>query len=102
MDGAEDAYFAARRRQGATPTPSPLRREDFPSGLAPAHVVTAGFDPLRDEGEAYAELLEKHGVAVTLTRYPGLIHGFLNIVGAGHDAPHAVRDIAATLRTTLA
>lgn len=108
MGGAEAAYFGDadgaaddRARSRSNPDASPLLRENLPENLAPAHVATAGFDPLRDEGEAYAELLEKNGVAVTRTRYPGLIHGFLNIVGAGKDAPAAVRDIAATLRTAL-
>ncbi len=101
MDGAEDCYFAPGADK-SDPDASPFRREVFPDGMARAHVVTGGFDPLRDEGEAYAELLEKQGVQVSLTRYPGLIHGFLNVVGAGHDCPDAVRDIAATLRAALA
>ncbi|MBV9830384.1 MAG: alpha/beta hydrolase, partial [Marmoricola sp.] len=100
MTVAEDLYFAPGADKG-DPDASPFRRESFPDGIAPAHVFTAGFDPLRDEGEAYAELLEKHGVQVSLTRFPGLIHGFLNIVGAGHDSPAAVRDIAAALRAAL-
>jgi len=45
-------------------------------GVAPATVVTAGFDPLRDGGVAYAEALDSDGVAVTHRHYPGMIHGF--------------------------
>ena len=56
MTGAEEAYFAPGADK-AYPDASALRRVDFPEKLAPALVVTAGFDPLRDEGEAYAELL---------------------------------------------
>ena len=72
---------------------APLKA-DLPAGLAPAYVVTAGFDPLRDEGEAYAGRLREAGVAVELRRQEGLIHGFLNCVGVGTSGPAAVAEIA--------
>ena len=56
--------------------------------------MTAGFDPLRDEGEAYAGRLAEAGVAVELRRQEGLIHGFLNYVGVGTSGPAAVAEIA--------
>ncbi len=95
------AGYLPDRASWSDPEASPLLREELPAGLAPAHVVTAGFDPLRDEGEAYADLLEKAGVAVTRKRYPSLVHGFLHVVGCGHECPAAVGEIADRLRTAL-
>ena len=64
------------------PLLSPLFAGDEVLAKAPpAHVITAEFDPLRDEGEAYAEKLRGLGVAVTNTRYDGQIHGFYTMVG---------------------
>lgn len=83
------------------PRVSPLYA-DVPAGLAPAFVATAGFDPLRDEGEAYVEKLRAAGVEVRHVRYPGLIHGFLNMVGVGRSARTAVDEIADALRAGLA
>lgn len=83
------------------PRVSPAYAE-LPAGLAPAFVATAGFDPLRDEGEGYVEKMRAVGVAVRHVRYPGLIHGFLNIVGVGRSARTAVDEIADELRTGLA
>ena len=83
------------------PLASVLLRTEFPSGLAPAFVATAGFDPLRDEGEAYARRLAEHGVEVTVQRYPAMIHGFFNIVGVGRECRANAADIAGRLRKGL-
>ena len=57
---------------------SPLLAEDF-AGLPPAFVLTAGYDPLRDEGRAYAERLIEAGIKTTYANYPGTIHGFFSL-----------------------
>lgn len=74
---------------------------EVPDDLAPAYLCTAGFDPLRDEGEAYAAKLADAGVKVEVKRFPDQIHGFLNVVGAGRSAKAAVIEIADALRAGL-
>jgi acetyl esterase len=72
------------------------------SGLPPAYVATAGFDPLRDEGEAYAIAMREAGVAVALRRHPGLIHGFANMTAISRDAHSAMLELCGALRVGLA
>ncbi|MFE3293592.1 alpha/beta hydrolase [Rhodococcus sp. NPDC059234] len=71
------------------------------TGLPPTYVVTAGFDPLRDEGDDYAEKLRQAGVAVQHVREPGLIHSFANMVGVGRSGPEAMGRAAAALRRAV-
>ncbi len=70
-------------------------------GLPPAHVATAGFDPLRDEGEAYAGALRAAGVPVTSRCYEDQIHGFVSMAGVIDAAAHAVADLGDVLRAHL-
>jgi acetyl esterase len=75
----------------------PLRARDL-SGLPPATVLTAGFDPLRDEGVAYAERLSDAGVDVEHRHYDAQIHGFLSLYEHIDEGREAIDDVAATLR----
>lgn len=100
MDRLTDWYFPTAAAK-SEPLGSPALRTGFPAGLAPAFVATAGFDPLRDEGEAYARLLAEHGVEVTSHRYPSMIHGFFNIVGVGRECRVNAADIADRLKAAL-
>lgn len=82
---------------GADPAASPLRAESL-SGLPPALVITAEFDPLRDEGEAYARRMRDAGVDVTCTRYDGQIHAFFNFAEVIDQGAEAVAEVARHLR----
>lgn len=83
------------------PRLGPLHAESH-AGLAPALVVTAGFDPLRDEGEAYAAALLAAGTPTVLRRFDSLIHGFINMVGVSPACRDAVVEIAGTTRALFA
>jgi acetyl esterase len=82
--------------QRTEPYASPLRAKSL-AGLPPALVLTAEYDPLRDEGEAYAAALQAAGVPVTLHRYDGLIHAFMKRVEVFDAAHDAIARVAAVL-----
>jgi acetyl esterase len=101
MDWFETNYLGPERTHSADPRASPLLAEDL-SGLAPAYVVTAAFDPLRDEGEEYAEALRAGGTPVVLRRFPGFIHAFIAAAGVSRNARDALVEIAGATRAMFA
>ncbi len=80
---------------------SPLRAADL-ANLPPGLCITAGYDPLRDEGEAYAERLRKAGIDIRTSRYAGMFHGFFGMGGQIDKAREAIAEAAAALRAALA
>jgi acetyl esterase len=101
MDWFETNYLGPARTPAADPRASPLLAEDF-SGLAPAFVVTAAFDPLRDEGEEYAQALRAAGTPVIARRFGGFIHAFVAAAGVSRGARDAVIEIAGVTRAMFA
>ena len=106
MDLAADSYYphlSAQQRRDPRLSPAYADLSPEVAGrLAPAFLCTAGFDPLRDEGEGYAAKLAEAGVAVELRRFEDQIHGFLNMTGAGRTSRAAVIEIAHRLEAGLA
>ncbi len=86
-------HYVASPSDAENPLVSPLRAADL-SGLPPAFIATAEFDPLRDDGEMYAERLAEAGVPVLVKRYDGMIHGFYWMLGALETAQVLHDDIA--------
>jgi acetyl esterase len=100
MDTFERCYLPPGT-DAADPRASILLAPDL-TGLPPAYVATAGFDPLRDEGEAYALRMREAGVQVALRRHPGLIHSFANQTAISRTARGAMLEAAGALRMGLA
>ena len=94
-------HYLARPGQGREPYASPLRAPSL-AGLPPALVITAEHDPLRDEGEAYADRLRDAGVPVTLTRYSGMFHGFARMTRILDKARTAVDEMGSSLQKAFA
>lgn len=100
MDWYEENYIRSEDDR-LDPRASPLLTPDL-SGLPPAYVATGGFDPLRDEGEAYARKMSDAGVPVSMRRHPTLVHPFVNAVGASPVARAALLEAVGALRMGLA
>ena len=100
MDWFEDRYLPPGVER-ADPRVALLNAPDL-SGLPPAYIATAGFDPLRDESEAFAARLREAGVRVALRRHPGLVHTFANLTAICPSARAAMLEAAGALRLGLA
>ena len=94
------AQYLAKTEDAADWRVSPLRAPSL-AGLPPALVVTAGYDPLRDEGEAYARRLREAGVSVDAVSFGGMIHGFVPMGRLIDAAFRGIGLIAGSLRQAL-
>jgi acetyl esterase len=115
IDENAEGYFLTKATMGwfwqqyvgdgdrTSPRVSPLHAtDDVVAAVAPALVITAEYDPLRDEGEAYAARLSAAGVDVTASRYDGVIHGFFSLRDLVPEGKAAVDEACEALRTALA
>lgn len=93
-------YVGTSKLDPTDPRVSPLLAGDL-SGLPPALVVVAGFDPLRDEGELFAAALRDAGVVVDLRRMRSLTHGFINLFGLGGGSATGTSELISALRAHL-
>ena len=96
FDYFRDSYVG-KETERMDPRVSPLfaADDDF-SGLPPTHMVLCGWDPLKDEGRAYASKLAAHGVPVTIREHSGMVHGFMNMTAVSvpaREAIHAAGDV---------
>jgi acetyl esterase len=92
-------YFAGSTAERTDPYASPLRGKH--EGLPPALIQTAQFDPLRDQGAAYADALRAAGVEVRLTNYVDAVHGYLSLPGLVPAARQALGEAVAFLTERL-
>jgi acetyl esterase len=93
-------HYLSNEADAKDPAVSPMYADDL-SGLPPTLVITAEYDPLRDEGEAYAKRLEESGSDVTVSRYDGQIHAFFGMTAILDGARQAVAEATAALKVAL-
>ncbi|MGV0601461.1 alpha/beta hydrolase fold domain-containing protein, partial [Mycolicibacterium pulveris] len=101
LDWFHAHYLDGAAVEPSDPRVSPLRADDL-SGLPPALVLTAGFDPLRDEGRQYAEAMRAAGVAVDYREFGSLVHAFANFFPLGGDSTTAMAESISAMRAHLA
>lgn len=100
MDWFTQCYVAGASLDTSDPRVSPLLADDL-TGLPPALLLTAGFDPLRDEGNLYAEALTAAGVAVDHRQYGSMVHAFTSFFPLGGGSAIATADIVSALKAHL-
>jgi acetyl esterase len=100
IDWFDAHYLGGAAIDASDPRSSPLLADDL-SGLPPALVVTAGFDPLRDEGNQYAEAMAAAGVPVDHRQFGSLVHGFANFFPLGGGSASATAELVSALRAHL-
>ncbi|MCH8744610.1 MAG: alpha/beta hydrolase [Chloroflexi bacterium] len=93
-------HYLQNDTDASNPYAVPLQANDL-SGQPPALVITAEYDPLRDEGEAYAQRLTSAGVRTTATRYDGMIHGFFGMGAVVDKGKQAMEQACSMLRATF-
>lgn len=93
--------YLARPEDCTHPYAAPLRANDL-SGLPPALIITAEYDPVRDEAELYAARLQEAGVSTQISRYPGMIHSFFRMFTIFEQSHQALEEVSRTLRTAFA
>jgi acetyl esterase len=96
-----DQFLGGAQVDAADARVSPLLADDL-SGLPPALVLTAGFDPLRDEGRQYADAMRAAGVTVDYREFGPLVHGFANFFPLGGGCATAMAETISALRAHLA
>ena len=94
-----DQYFGSQE-DASNPYAVPLQAKDLKE-LPSALVITAEYDPLRDDGAAYASRLEAAGVATICPQYAGMIHGFFGMAGAVSKGDQAVTQASESLKKAL-
>jgi len=94
------ATYLPNHDAGLEPSASPMNAADV-RALPPAMVITAEYDPLRDQGEKYARKLASAGVQVEAKRYEGMIHAFFSFAGVIDKGKVAIADAGAAMRRAL-